>query len=916
MMLGSLRRSVVGLTLAVPLVAQVPVVGAALPTGFVRIERALPATGGLAERIVLTSEQRTVAELLSDIARQARLSFAADPSLPGMEVLRRPASTELSARDAILAVLRDTPLIALIGRTGQIVIVPRDAYPLRPMAATDTRRTVRITGFVRNRDGREVVRHALIATEDGSRAESNDDGFFTLSLPAGVHRVRIRAIGYAPTVVELDAEENQARDLLLTSQRAHLATITVRDSAAEAERFALDPRAPDMSVVRMSSAVVKALPPLLGEPDPMRSLSLVPGVALTSDASTAFSVRGGSADQNLFLLDDATVYNPSHVLGFLSTFNADAVDNVTLYKGAIPARFGGRVSSVVDVRQREGNADRVVASAGIGVLASRASLEGPLPKHRGSFMLAARRSYLDLFTGLSRDSVVRDSRARFYDLNGRLRIPTSARGDVQISAYLGRDLFGVPTRSSASWGNSTTSARWTQAIGSRWFSSVAAAFGQYDYRIRATPTDQEFAQLSARIQNMDVKLDQTLTLSAGNVIEFGIHAGEQLIQPASIVSRNLFGGVPDVVFPPRVGLQPSAYVGQRIAFFADRAALHWGLRYSGYVRQGPGVVYQYRDNAPLRFNAELLRYERGELLDSVSYGDGATMAKFGGWEPRVSARWSLTSQSSFKASYSRTQQFLALATRTNGITPLDVWEPVGPYFRPQVSDQVAIGFARSSSTTELTAEVYARRISNTVDFNDGAEVLLNPRVETELLQGDGRTYGLELFGRRSIGVLTGWVSYTISRAEQRFPLPAGATSTLAGGINAGRFYPTNLDRTHSLTIAALRPLGKKWQSAATFIFASGMPTSLPVSRYVVDGFVLAEYGPRNSARLPAYHRLDLTVTRLFKKSELQFGALNAYNRFNAQSLRFRPDAASPQQTQAVQTAVFGIVPSVMYLVHF
>jgi hypothetical protein len=904
------------LCLVCPLAAQAPTDGAALPVGFVRIERASLSTGGLSVRISLPDAPRTVADLLSEIARQARLVFAADPTLPGMELMRSPASRDLPARDAILRVLQDTPLMALISRGGQIVIVPRNAYPLRPMTAADSRRRVRISGFVRNRDGREVIRRAQLLTQDGVRAESNDEGFFVLTLPVGAHRVRVRAIGFAPSELRVEAEESLAQDVLLTQQLRSLAAVTVRDSVEVSRRSDLDPRAADMSVVRLSSATVKALPPLLGEPDPMRSLATLPGVALTSDASTSFSVRGGSADQNLYLLDEATVYNPSHILGFLSSFNTDAVDNVTLYKGAIPARFGGRVTSVVDVRQREGNADRFVGSAGIGLLASRAALEGPLPRHRGSFMLAGRHSYLDLFRRFARDSVLRDSRANFYDLNGRVTVPTGQRGQVLVSGYVGRDLFSVPSRSSASWGNRTGTTRWNQAFGSRVFSSVTAAFGQYDYRIEAEPDVDQFARWTSQIRNIDLKVDQTVTLSSSNAIEFGIHLGEQRIQPASVVSRNILGGVSDIFFAPRIALQPSAYLGQRIALAGDRVSVHWGIRYSDYQRKGPGTVFRYRDDRPVTFNSALLRYERGELVDSVVYASGATISRYGGWEPRVSARWTLTPASSLKASFARTQQFLSLATRTNSITPLDVWEPAGPYLRPQRSDQVAVGYARTTSVAELSVESYVRRTANTVDFIDGADLLLNPRVETLLLQGDGRAYGLELFARRNTGTLTGWIGYTLSRSEQRFPLPANASGTLAGGINAGRYYPTLFDRTHNLTIAATRPLVRKWNGGLTFTLTSGMPTSLPVSRYVVDGFVLAEYGPRNSGRLPAYHRLDLNVTRQFRRSELQFGVLNAYNRFNAQALRFRQDGANPLQTQAVQTAIFGVVPSVLYVVHF
>ncbi len=775
---------------------------------------------------------------------------------------------------------------------------------------------LRLSGYVRSLASREVVRRAEISVDgDLSRVESNDDGFYSLLLASGRHRIRIRAIGFVPLDTTVMISAVTAHDFLLATRKVTLASVTVA-ADGDGDRPDLDPRTPDMSVVRLDLAAMKLLPPVLGEPDPIRSLTLLPGVSLSSDASTAFSVRGGAADQNLFLLDEATIYNPSHILGFLSTFNSDAVDNVMLYKGAIPPRFGGRLSSVVDVRQREGNANEFVGSAAIGLLASRLALEGPLPRGlRGSYMFAARRSYADLFTRFSSDSSVRDAKAYFYDINAKTNLRLGQSGALLLSGYLGRDRFAPNAELGAGWGNKAATVRWNQAIAGRLFSKVTTSWGDYDYRLDLAIAPRDSVAWRSRIRSLDVKVDETLYLSANNSIEFGVQYTDQEFRPGTVEPRSASQTFHRREVSPRFGISPAVYIGQELTV-GPRVALHYGLRYAGFVRRGGATIYEYRDNAPVVYNAALARYEPGTLLDSTVYRSGATVESFRGFEPRLSGRVLLTETSSLKASYARTQQFLLLASKTNSISPLDVWEPVGPYVKPQVADQYAVGFSRAGTAWELSMEAYWKKAKNVVDFIDGADVVLNPRIETLLVQGEGRAYGVELLARRSTGLVTGWISYTLGRSEQRFPVPARSGAVSGGGINGGRYYASPFDKTHNLSVVALRPLGPKWTLGGTFSLASGLPATFPVARYLIDGLLVTEYGARNSSRLPVYHRLDLSATRTFSRGELQLGVLNAYNRFNAQALRFRQQVANPLVAEAVQTAIFGIVPSITYVFHF
>lgn len=883
--------------------------------GYVPLTAGDASTHVAGNRITLAASRQPLGRVLTEIARRAGVTFAMDATQPGMLQLRTVQVRDVTLRDALLRTLEGTAFQALVSRTGQLVIVRTATAPGAPEGDVQPGQRARLSGYVRSRASGEVVRRAqLTAGAAELRIETNEDGFYSVLLPRGQNRLRIRAIGFAPLDTVLRIDGAVTRDLLLAPRNAMLAAVRVEADGRD-NRPDLDPRNPDMSVVRLDMAAIKLLPTVLGEPDPIRSLTLLPGVSLSSDASTAFSVRGGAADQNLYLLDEATVYNPSHVLGFLSTFNADAVDNVTLYKGAIPSRFGGRLSSVVDVRQREGNANEFAGSASIGLLASRGTLEGPLPGHVGSYVIAARRSYADLFTGFASDSNVRQSVAYFYDVNAKTNVRLGGSGALMLSGYLGRDRFGDGREFGAGWGNRAATLRWNQAAGGRLFSKVTAAFGTYDYRLDIVADTRDSIRWDSRIRSLDLKVDEALYLSPTNTIEFGAQFTTQQIRPGDLTPRGPDNAYTARNIEARNTLLPAIYVGQEVGL-GRRLSVRYGLRYAGYIRRGEATVYRYLNDAPVTYNGVLARYEPARPIDSSRVAAGERVSSASGLEPRLSGRFMLDAASSLKASYARTQQFLLLASNTNSITPLDVWEPAGRDIRPQRGDQFALGYSANRGAWELSLEGYYKRARNIVDFIDGADILLTPRVETQLVQGNGRAYGLELLARRTTGTTTGWLSYTLGRAEQRFPIPVRAGATEGGGINEGRWYPSPFDKTHNLSLVLLRPLGRKWTLGSTFSLASGLPTTFPASRYVIDGLLVTEFGTRNGGRLPLYHRLDVNATRRFGRSELQFGVLNAYNRFNAQSLRFRQSVNNPQVTEAVQTAIFGIVPSIAYAFHF
>lgn len=771
----------------------------------------------------------------------------------------------------------------------------------------------RVAGYVRSVASGEVLRGAIIRVDaDAQVRQTNEEGFYALVLPAGPHRLRVRALGYAP--LDTTIEVNGRLDLTLRLRTVEITLQTVQVQAKREERADLDPAAPQMSVVRLSMAAARQVPPVLGEVDPLRTLTLLPGVATTSDASTAFSVRGGSVDQNLILLDESTIYNPSHILGFLSTFNADAIDNVTLYKGGIPPRFGGRLSSVVDIRQRDGNREEFAGTASVGLLSSKLLLEGPVAKKRGSYILAARRSYADAFLPLASDTTIRDNRAYFYDLNAKAQVNIGTTGALIASGFMGRDLFALRSAGfGATWGNRATALRWNQAFGGRLFSKVSGAWSDYDYKLgfRAEPDDS--ASWVASIVSADLRIDETWQVTANQKLSVGGEFSRNIFRPGKLspAGDTVGSSVRAREVEGRLGISRTAFANWEMDV-GTRLGLQAGLRYTDFARMGAGTTYRYANNAPLLWNATLGRYEPGVLVDSTRVPRGTRMAYYDGFEPRATVRFSITPQHSLKASYARTQQFLQLVSNTNSPTPLDVWEPAGPYIRPQVGDQYAFGWTGQRRSVELTAEVYWKRAQNVVDYINGVDVFLNPRLETMLVQGEGRAYGLELFARRAEGRFTGWASYTLSRAEQRFP----AAGTTNGGISDGRWYASPFDKTHNLSLVGSWLWKPKWRVGSTFVLASGLPATLPRARYWVDGFLVPEYGDRNSSRLPLYHRLDLSLTRQYRRSELQFGLVNAYNRFNAQSLRVEQRNDNPLVADAVQTSIFGIIPSVSYVFRF
>lgn len=760
--------------------------------------------------------------------------------------------------------------------------------------------SVTLSGYVRDASTGEVLIGANIVVDGTNRGTtSNSYGFYSLTLKAGWHTIKYLYLGYRTAVDSVNLTTSRVLDVDLTPVSLEMEAIETF-----AERPDQNVRSLEMSVSALDVKAVESVPVVLGELDIVKSLQLLPGVTTVSEGASGFNVRGGATDQNLVLLDESPIYNASHLFGFFSVFNSDALNEVKLYKASIPAKFGGRLSSVLDIHQREGNRKAFNAEGGIGLVSSRLLVEGPLQENKGSFLLAGRRTYGDLFLSLFNN----EATAYFYDLNLKANYEFDDRNRIFLSGYFGRDRFEVVDVFGNSWGNFALSMRWNHIFGERLFSNLSLVYSDYDYSLDILSDGSPF-NWTAHILNYHVKTDFSYFLSEERQLDFGGGAILYGFQPGEIrpVGKSAVTGQ---TLDEKSAIESSAYLDYRQSL-TDRLGVQAGLRFSSFNRMGRQTVFRYADDAPAVFNSTLGRYEDGVVVDSTRYGSFESIANFTALEPRVSFRFQVDDESSIKAMYNRTKQYIHLISNTTSPSPLDIWAPSGPYIKPQEADQVALGYFRNfrDNAYEASLETYFKTMRNQLDYVDGAQLLFNNTIETEILTGTGRAYGAELFIRKKTGSVTGWISYTLARTERRVR-GLGQTDP---GVNDGQYYPSNYDKTHDLSVTAIYEANPKWSFSANFVFSTGVPATYPNGRYEFAGVSLSQYERRNDRRLPPYHRLDLSATwKNVLRGDWTLSIYNVYNRRNASSITFRQNEQNPGVSEAVRIAIFGIVPSITY----
>ena len=767
-----------------------------------------------------------------------------------------------------------------------------------------------LSGFIREAVSSEELIGANIICEDLTiGATTNAYGFYSISLPKGNYSIRYSFIGYQDKVVQVAMIEDKRLDVALELYAEELTEIVLEDEAQQKVRSI------EMSVNRLETKAVKQLAAVGGEVDIIKCIQLLPGVTSVGEGANGFNVRGGAADENLVLLDEMTLYNASHLFGFFSVFNADAIKDMKLYKGGIPAEYGSRISSVLDVRQKEGNSNFTETSGGIGLISSRLMVEGPL-WDKSSFMVAGRRSYGDLFLALSGDSTISDNKLYFYDLNMKLNSWLGEKDRLFLSSYMGRDAFKFGSLFASSWGNETVNLRWLHLFSDRVVSNLSYNFNDYDYLISILPEGFEF-DWESKIKNHQLKYDVSYFHSNEHQIKGGLsvnkyHFEPGIIEPAadssSIVTFNMRD---NFAYETALFLQDEWKVSERLLVKA-------GLRWSSFHRMGADTILVYEDDAPIRYDSMLGQYVNGEVVDSLFYGPNDVVKSYLNLEPRLSVRYQIDESRSVKASYQKINQYLHLITNASSPTPLDIWAPSGPFIKPLMGQQYALGYFYTSDNKkwELSSELYYKNLDNVIDYVDAADLEFNNHLETEILYGQGRAYGLEFMLEKKLGKLTGWMSYTFAKTESLIP----GNGLDDPGINHRDWYPNPQDKTHDLSLVAFYKLNPKWSFSSNFVFATGIPTNYPVAKYEYEGIMIPHYsGSRNQERLENYHRLDFAATYKPRGNDLRewvFSIYNAYNRKNASSLYFRESIDNPRQTEAVQISIFPIVPSVSYNFRF
>lgn len=765
-----------------------------------------------------------------------------------------------------------------------------------------------IRGYVKEASSGEALIGATIVDKDkpGTGVVTNVYGFFSLTLPEGNYTLQTSFVGYQTQTTTVNLTENKSIEILLAPEEISLDEVVV-----SAEKVDANVTEVKMSRENLKIERIKSIPALMGEVDVIKSIQLLPGISSAGEGTTGMFVRGGSSDQNLILLDEATVYNASHLLGFFSVFNPDAVKNVEVYKGGIPARFGGRLSSILDIQMREGNNQQFEASGGIGTISSRLTAEGPLVKGKSSILVSGRRTYADIFLGLSNDENLQNNTLYFYDLNAKVNYTLSDKDKLYASAYVGRDKLGFNDLFGFDWGNVTTSLRWNHLFNDKLFLNTTALYSNFDYGFQVDASGQSFDWESG-LKEFNLKLDFDYYINPKNTMSFGANSIYHIFSPVDIDSND------DITVSFSLD---NDYAIENAVYWSNKQELskkwsvEYGLRYSSFAKIGKDKVAIYEEGEPRTNETQ---------VDSLLFGSGEVVKFYDGFEPRIGVRYLLNPSTSIKASYNRMRQYLQVASNSTAGFPTDRWIPADYYINPLIGDQVAIGYFKnfSQNTWELSVEGYYKWMQNVVDFLPGEDVLLNDNLETATAEGKAWSYGAEFLLRKNMGKTTGWLSYTLSHTQRQID-----------GVASGDPYNARYDKTHDISLIVSHQINDKLQLSGNWVYATGAAVTFPEGRYTIENRSVPYYddSKRNTSRMPDYHRMDVALTlQLNSKSpkwdhELNFSIYNLYNRKNAFSIEFRevdnndpgfdPDTDGPitdTRPAAVKTSLFGIIPSITY----
>jgi hypothetical protein len=760
---------------------------------------------------------------------------------------------------------------------------------------------ITLSGYLKNKaNGEALIGATVYIPQLRTGVITNPYGFYSISVPAGTYTVNFSFIGYQTQSPFVNLTSSKQMNIMLEEETKQIDEVVVTGEKKNRNVENLQ-----MSMEKVQVKMIRKLPSFMGEVDVIKSITLLPGIQNGGEGSSGLYVRGGGPDENLMMLDEAPVYNASHLLGFFSVFNSDAINDVQVYKGGIPAEYGGKASSVIDIRMKDGNSQKLGVNGGIGNISSRLTVEAPIIKDKWSFIVSGRRTYADYLGKLIGIEELKENQLYFYDLNLKTNAQINDKNRIYLSAYTGSDYFKVGESIYMRWGNLTSTARWNHLFNSKLFSNTSLIFSRYNYNLGVPGNGAEQFDWTSQISDYNFKEDFTWYLNTKNKLTMGFNLIYHHFEPGQI-DANEKSYFTDLKLTNYNALDHSVYVSNEQSI-GSRLTLRYGIRYSYFQQIGKGKVREYLN--PDRPN-------ENEVIGTKEYGSGKLVPPaYHNLEPRLALKYMLNPESSVKASYNRMVQNLHLISNTNSPTPLDIWLPSSTYIKPLIANQVGLGYFRNFNKNmfETSAEVYYKKMENVIDYVDGAELFLKENLETELLRGSGYAYGLELYAKKQEGRLTGWLSYTLARSMRKIP-----------GINNGKAYPSSYDRTHNISLVTNYDLSKRWNLSTSWIFATGNPTSFPIAKYDVQGNSMYYYSSRNGNRIPDYHRLDISLTYDFKKNEhrkvkqsINFSIYNLYARRNAYSVYFKQNEDNPNITEATRLSIIGsMIPSVTYNFNF
>ena len=757
-----------------------------------------------------------------------------------------------------------------------------------------------LSGYVLDSQTNELVIGAsVIIDELNIGTITNSYGFFSITVKEGNYSVKTQNLGYKDDLQIISLNKNIILNIYLTEEVESLDEVIVMENTED-----IDIELPVLSLNIISGKTIRQTPVVFGESDILKTIQLLPGVSSAGEGASGFNVRGGAADQNLILFDEAIIYNSSHLFGLFSVFNSDAIKEVKLYKGGIPSSYGGRLSSVLDVYQKDGNNQNFSMNGGIGAISSRLLVEGPIQKNQSSFLVASRGTYAHLFLKLTDIENI----AYFYDLNTKSNFVIDNKNKIFLSGYFGRDLFKLDGTFMNTYGNSTLNLRWNHLINEKTFSNTSLIFSDYYYGLQLDFVGFDW---KSGIKNLNFKFD--LKNYYSNIFQFnyGLNVIYYDFNPGTIGPLTPDSGFNFSRLNKKYAFENSTYFDV-IHKINSQLSLRYGIRLNQFLRLRQNGLQQYANDDPLYYDNDLKIYDPATPLAGNFDNNSSVFKTYNNIEPRINISYSFNNQS-IKASYNRLNQYLHLISNTSSPTPLDIWVPSGPYIKPQKLDQYALGYYKRIKNIKIETEIFYKKIKNRLDYIDGADLVANDNIETVILPGKSRAYGFEILLKKSEGRHKFMVAYTLSKSEQKTP----GRNSLEDGINFSNWYNTPYDKPHDFSINSEYILSKKLKIVGNFIYQTGQPTNYPNSQYTYMNLNVPNYGKRNSQRLPNYHRMDINLTLTPEKknkkieSSWVFGIYNLYDRDNASSIIFRRNNET-LKNEAVQISIFGIVPSVTY----